>query len=230
VPSYRGLARSDKGRRASAALYGCPSLGPHAAWASRLARGRARRAPRGDPRACSRTRRLRPQFRQRVATFVHVTSDNPVVAEGVEVLVIGGGQAGLAMGYYLAERDGAVGVVDEMLDTALDRHAAAGGLHFGPRPCSPTRAGPLHSNVPSAIASRAAARSISSSATTRARSSKASRRAAPSPRSPRAPPGTRLLNASVSFAAIHWKRGETSSFRGDPAAAHRTFPLPVNRR
>jgi putative flavoprotein involved in K+ transport len=28
-----------------------------------------------------------------------------VAAEGVEVLVIGGGQAGLAMGYYLAERD-----------------------------------------------------------------------------------------------------------------------------
>ena len=31
-------------------------------------------------------------------------SDNPVVTEGVDVLVIGGGQAGLAMGYYLAER------------------------------------------------------------------------------------------------------------------------------
>ena len=33
-----------------------------------------------------------------------MTSDNPVVTEGVDVLVIGGGQAGLAMGYYLAER------------------------------------------------------------------------------------------------------------------------------
>jgi hypothetical protein len=44
------------------------------------------------------------------------------------------------------------------------------------------------------------------------------------------PPVTGQLNASVSFAAIHWKRGESSSFRGDPAAAHRTFPFPVNRR
>jgi putative flavoprotein involved in K+ transport len=35
---------------------------------------------------------------------VDVTSDNPVVTEGVDVLVIGGGQAGLAMGYHLAER------------------------------------------------------------------------------------------------------------------------------
>ena len=33
-----------------------------------------------------------------------MTSDNSVVTEGVDVLVIGGGQAGLAMGYYLAER------------------------------------------------------------------------------------------------------------------------------
>jgi putative flavoprotein involved in K+ transport len=33
-----------------------------------------------------------------------VTNDNSVVTEGVDVLVIGGGQAGLAMGYYLAER------------------------------------------------------------------------------------------------------------------------------
>lgn len=33
-----------------------------------------------------------------------MTSDNPVVTEGVDVLVIGGGQAGLAMGYHLAER------------------------------------------------------------------------------------------------------------------------------
>ena len=40
----------------------------------------------------------------RAAKFGPVTSDNPVVTEGVDVLVIGGGQAGLAMGYYLAER------------------------------------------------------------------------------------------------------------------------------
>ena len=33
-----------------------------------------------------------------------MTSGNSVVTEGVDVLVIGGGQAGLAMGYYLAER------------------------------------------------------------------------------------------------------------------------------
>ena len=33
-----------------------------------------------------------------------MTNDNSVVTEGVDVLVIGGGQAGLAMGYYLAER------------------------------------------------------------------------------------------------------------------------------
>ena len=33
-----------------------------------------------------------------------MTSDNSVGTEGVDVLVIGGGQAGLAMGYYLAER------------------------------------------------------------------------------------------------------------------------------
>jgi putative flavoprotein involved in K+ transport len=33
-----------------------------------------------------------------------VANDNSVAAEGVEVLVIGGGQAGLAMGYHLAER------------------------------------------------------------------------------------------------------------------------------
>jgi putative flavoprotein involved in K+ transport len=33
-----------------------------------------------------------------------VTNDNSVVTDGVDVLVIGGGQAGLAMGYYLAER------------------------------------------------------------------------------------------------------------------------------
>jgi putative flavoprotein involved in K+ transport len=33
-----------------------------------------------------------------------VTKDNSVATEGVQVLVIGGGQAGLAMGYYLAER------------------------------------------------------------------------------------------------------------------------------
>lgn len=33
-----------------------------------------------------------------------MTNDNPVVTEGVDVLVIGGGQAGLAMGYFLAER------------------------------------------------------------------------------------------------------------------------------
>ncbi len=31
-----------------------------------------------------------------------VTNDNSVATEGVDVLVIGGGQAGLAMGYYLA--------------------------------------------------------------------------------------------------------------------------------
>src|SRR5215217_1136972 len=33
-----------------------------------------------------------------------MTYDNSVATEGVDVLVIGGGQAGLAMGYYLAER------------------------------------------------------------------------------------------------------------------------------
>ena len=33
-----------------------------------------------------------------------MTNDNSVVTEGVDVLVIGGGQAGLAMGYFLAER------------------------------------------------------------------------------------------------------------------------------
>jgi len=33
-----------------------------------------------------------------------VTNDNSVVTEGVDVLVIGGGQAGLAMGYHLSER------------------------------------------------------------------------------------------------------------------------------
>ena len=33
-----------------------------------------------------------------------MTNDNSVATEGVDVLVIGGGQAGLAMGYYLAER------------------------------------------------------------------------------------------------------------------------------
>jgi putative flavoprotein involved in K+ transport len=33
-----------------------------------------------------------------------VTNDNSVATEGVDVLVIGGGQAGLAMGYYLAGR------------------------------------------------------------------------------------------------------------------------------
>jgi putative flavoprotein involved in K+ transport len=32
-----------------------------------------------------------------------VANDNPVATEGVEVLVIGGGQAGLAMGHHLAE-------------------------------------------------------------------------------------------------------------------------------
>ena len=43
-------------------------------------------------------------FRFRVARFVRVTNDNSVATEGVDVLVIGGGQAGLAMGYHLAER------------------------------------------------------------------------------------------------------------------------------
>jgi putative flavoprotein involved in K+ transport len=33
-----------------------------------------------------------------------VTNDNPVATEGVDVLVIGGGQAGLAMSYHLAQR------------------------------------------------------------------------------------------------------------------------------
>ena len=33
-----------------------------------------------------------------------MTNDNSAATEGVDVLVIGGGQAGLAMGYYLAER------------------------------------------------------------------------------------------------------------------------------
>ena len=33
-----------------------------------------------------------------------MTNDNSVATEGVDVLVIGGGQAGLAMGHHLAER------------------------------------------------------------------------------------------------------------------------------
>jgi putative flavoprotein involved in K+ transport len=41
-----------------------------------------------------------------------VTSDNSVVTEGVDVLVIGGGQAGLTMGYYLAERRLSFVIVD----------------------------------------------------------------------------------------------------------------------
>jgi len=41
-----------------------------------------------------------------------VTSDDSVVTEGVDVLVIGGGQAGLAMGYYLAERGHSFLIVD----------------------------------------------------------------------------------------------------------------------
>ena len=47
-----------------------------------------------------------------VATFVHVTNDNPVGTEGVDVLVIGGGQAGLAMGYHLADRGLAFVIAD----------------------------------------------------------------------------------------------------------------------
>ena len=38
------------------------------------------------------------------AKFRCVTNDNSVATEGVDVLVIGAGQAGLAMGHYLAER------------------------------------------------------------------------------------------------------------------------------
>ena len=45
-----------------------------------------------------------PLAEQRAARFVDVTSDSSVGTEGVDVLVIGGGQAGLAMGYHLAER------------------------------------------------------------------------------------------------------------------------------
>jgi putative flavoprotein involved in K+ transport len=53
-----------------------------------------------------------------------VTGDTPVATERADVLVIGGGQAGLALGYYLAQRGVSFLIADANPEMLRDYGAA----------------------------------------------------------------------------------------------------------